>query len=60
MASQSEFDPAELRKRVTSPNGTTERAINSFNADQLPEIFEKAMTACRDRSAELAEQLSQR
>lgn len=46
-------DPAELRRRVTSPNGTTERAIAVFQAGGLDELFVEATQACRDRAAEL-------
>ena len=57
MAEQSEFDPAELRRRVTSPNGTTEQAIKRFIDGNLPELFDEAMQACNDRSVELAREL---
>ncbi|WP_415890003.1 pyrroline-5-carboxylate reductase [Neptuniibacter sp. SY11_33] len=57
MAKESEFDPAELRRRVTSPNGTTEQAIKCFIGGELPELFDDAMKACNDRSVELAEEL---
>ncbi|MDF2182388.1 pyrroline-5-carboxylate reductase [Neptuniibacter sp. CAU 1671] len=57
MANSSEFDPAELRRRVTSPNGTTEQAIRCFTEDQLPEMFNRGMQACYDRSVELAKEL---
>ncbi len=57
MASNSEVDAAELRRRVTSPNGTTERAINSFQAGGFEALVETALTACRDRSVELAAEL---
>ncbi|MFW1677311.1 pyrroline-5-carboxylate reductase [Pontibacter sp. JAM-7] len=57
MANASEFDPAELRRRVTSPKGTTEQAIRCFSEDQLPAIFARGMQACHDRSEELAREL---
>lgn len=57
MASASEHDPAELRRRVTSPNGTTEQAINSFEASGLRNTVAVAMDACSHRAAELAEEL---
>lgn len=59
MASRSDVDPAELRRRVTSPNGTTERAINTFQAEGFEAMVEHALTACRDRSVELAGELCQ-
>lgn len=57
MAIASDVDAAELRRRVTSPNGTTERAIAAFEAGGLRDLFERALTDCRDRSAELAREL---
>ena len=58
MASQSDVDAAELRRRVTSPGGTTEQAILSMQSDGLGNIFEKAMTACRDRAIVMAEEMA--
>ncbi|MFT0213611.1 pyrroline-5-carboxylate reductase [Pseudomonas sp. F1_0610] len=57
MLCESEVDSAELRRRVTSPNGTTEAAINTFLTGGFIELTEKALTAASDRSAELAQQL---
>lgn len=57
MAQGSDVDPAELRRRVTSPNGTTERAIARFERDGLRDIFARALTDCRDRSQQLAREL---
>lgn len=57
MASESEHDAAELRRRVTSPGGTTEQALNTFNAGGLTELYERAVKAAANRGKELAEQL---
>ncbi len=57
MAAASEFSAAELRRRVTSPNGTTERAINSYEDAGLRQIFMDGMQACSDRSEELGREL---
>jgi len=46
-----------LRRRVTSPKGTTEQAINSFENDQIRAMFIRAMTACSNRAVELSELL---
>ncbi len=46
-----------LIDNVTSPGGTTEQALLSFHADQLPKIVSSAFEAARLRSEELAEQL---
>ena len=57
MALESPDDPATLRQKVTSPGGTTEQAILTFEENGLRDIFEQAMTAARDRSISLSEQL---
>ncbi|MBJ9977328.1 pyrroline-5-carboxylate reductase [Pseudomonas sp. S75] len=57
MAVSSEVDAAELRRRVTSPAGTTEAAITSFQANGFEAVVEQALKAAARRSAELAEQL---
>ena len=51
-------DVADLRARVTSKNGTTERAILSFQQNRLDELVEAATKAASDRAAELAKELS--
>jgi len=57
MAVSSDVDAAELRRRVTSPAGTTEAAIKSFQGNAFEAIVEQALQAAATRSAELAEQL---
>lgn len=57
MASSSDSSPADLRRAVTSPKGTTEQAILTFQAAGLEAIVEQAMQACVRRSAELGAQL---
>lgn len=47
-------DPAELRRRVTSPKGTTERAIAVLQDAHLAELFGAATDAALARSRELA------
>lgn len=47
-------DPAELRRRVTSPKGTTERAIAVLQEARLDEVFAKATDAALARARELA------
>lgn len=44
----------ELRENVTSPNGTTAAALNTFGAGELEKLVAKSMKAARDRSIELA------
>ncbi|WLI12975.1 MULTISPECIES: pyrroline-5-carboxylate reductase [Pseudomonas] len=57
MAVASDVDAAELRRRVTSPAGTTEAAIKSFQAGGFEALVEQALGAAAHRSAEMAEQL---
>lgn len=47
-------DPAELRRKVTSPGGTTERAIQCFETAGLRQLVDEATQAAADRAAELA------
>ncbi|GAA3655122.1 pyrroline-5-carboxylate reductase [Microbacterium marinilacus] len=47
-------DPAELRRRVTSPKGTTERAIGVLQDAGLDGVFREATAAALARARELA------
>ncbi|MDN3497200.1 pyrroline-5-carboxylate reductase [Planococcus sp. APC 4015] len=47
-------EPSELRRRVTSPKGTTERAIAVLQAARLDVVFESATDAALARAKELA------
>ena len=47
-------DPAELRRRVTSPKGTTERAIAVLEDADLASLFLRAAEAALARARELA------
>ena len=57
MALDSEVAVAELRRRVTSPGGTTEQALLTFENGGLKPLFAKAMSDCAQRSVELAREL---
>ena len=48
-------DPAELRRRVTSPGGTTERALHVLSQADLPALFGRATDAALARARELAQ-----
>lgn len=58
MALGSEDAPSELRRKVTSPNGTTQAAIESMQANDISRQIVEAMQACADRSQELSEEMS--
>ena len=53
MASSTGVAPAELRRRVTSPGGTTEQAILSFERDDLGKVVDNAMQACANKAADM-------
>ncbi|WP_289282414.1 MULTISPECIES: pyrroline-5-carboxylate reductase [unclassified Methylophaga] len=59
MALESDESACVLRQRVTSPGGTTERALDVFEKGDLRGLFSKALTAAAQRADELAEQLGQ-
>jgi pyrroline-5-carboxylate reductase len=55
LARVSDEDPAQLRKNVTSPNGTTEAALKVLMADDgLEHLMKRAVAAATERSRELA------
>ncbi|TFF23055.1 pyrroline-5-carboxylate reductase [Jiella endophytica] len=52
---RSDDAPSQLRKNVTSPNGTTQAALDVLmGEDRLALLMEEAMRAARDRAEELA------
>ena len=57
MALESSEPAAELRRRVTSPGGTTERAVGILEEGDIRGLFEQALSGARDRAQELAEEL---
>lgn len=58
MAITSSNSPAELRKNVTSPNGTTQAALEVFDRAQISQNIQAALAAVQKRSQELAQELS--
>jgi pyrroline-5-carboxylate reductase len=56
MIEESGKDASTLRREVTSPNGTTAAALNSFAANGLEEIVFAAMRAACNRSKQLGVQ----
>lgn len=59
MALESGESASTLRKQVTSPGGTTERAIHELEDGGLPGLFENALVAAALRARELANELGQ-
>ncbi|KAL4917389.1 pyrroline-5-carboxylate reductase dimerization-domain-containing protein [Aspergillus aurantiobrunneus] len=57
MLTESSDSPTQLRKNVTSPNGTTHAALETFNALGFDKIVDKAVKAATSRAAELGNNL---
>ncbi len=57
MALESDVDLVELRSRVTSPGGTTERAVQSLESSGLRQTVTNAMHAAAERAAEMAREM---
>lgn len=52
-------NPADLRRAVTSPGGTTEQAIKTYTEGGLFDLTEAAMSACARRNDEMTAEYSQ-
>lgn len=55
MLADPDVDPAALRRAVTSPNGTTEAAVDSFLDAGLARVIAEGMRASARRSREISE-----
>lgn len=56
MALEADVDVAELRRQVTSPGGTTEQAILTFQREGFDEIVFDALEAAKNQAKKLSEQ----
>lgn len=50
------LSPAELRARVTSPNGTTHAGLSVLSEHQLPKVIADALLQAKERSREMGHQ----
>lgn len=57
LAENSNEEVAELRARVTSKNGTTERALRSMDANRVKQDIVDAIRAAAERSKEMGDEL---
>src|SRR3990170_997953 len=55
MALEGSEEPRELRRRVTSPGGTTEQAVKVLEEGGLRRLFKNAMQAAGDRARAIAD-----
>jgi pyrroline-5-carboxylate reductase len=58
LALSSDKPASELRRQVTSPGGTTQAAVESFQDQGIEEIFRRAMNSAADRALEMAKDLT--
>lgn len=56
LLSPDDADPAALRKAVTSPGGTTEKAINTFDDQGLRDVIAAGATASAERGDEMEQE----
>lgn len=59
MAITSDDDPDVLRKKVTSPNGTTQAALESMMANNIAQTIQTAMAAAATRSDTLSQEIAE-
>lgn len=57
MLADPQANPADMRRAVTSPKGTTEQAILTFDAQGIPAIIEAGAKAAAARAAQLSAEL---
>ena len=57
MALESDVDLVELRRRVTSPGGTTQAAVENFETAGLRKVVSDAMQAASNRADEMAREM---
>ena len=57
IALEADESPGQLRQRVTSPGGTTEQAIKTFDEGGFTKLVSNALHAARDRSIEISNEL---
>jgi pyrroline-5-carboxylate reductase len=58
MVEHTKEDPAELRRKVTSPNGTTQAAIEELDRHQFSEGIVRAVLRSAERAKEMGEQIA--
>ncbi len=59
MALESKEDAKLLRQRVTSPGGTTERALQVFEQGGIRDLVDRAVAAAAERAGELGKMLGE-
>ena len=60
IALEADESPEALRKKVTSPGGTTQQALETFEQGGFSQLVSKALHAARDRSIEMSKELGEK
>lgn len=60
MALEGHEEPSQLRRRVTSPGGTTEQAVKVLEQGDIRHLFKKAVQAAVNRAREIADMFGKR
>jgi pyrroline-5-carboxylate reductase len=58
MVELTQEDPAELRRKVTSPNGTTQAALETLDKHQFGEGIARAVARAAERAKELGDAIA--
>ncbi|MBM6552023.1 pyrroline-5-carboxylate reductase [Marinomonas ostreistagni] len=58
MATTLEDDIAQLRRNITSPNGTTQAALETLEEQGIEGIINAALTSCAERSKQLGKEFA--
>jgi pyrroline-5-carboxylate reductase len=58
MVQQTQEDPAELRRKITSPNGTTQAAIEAMDRHHFSDAVVSAVLRSAERAKEIGEQIA--
>lgn len=58
MVTELDDDIAQLRRNITSPNGTTQAALETLEDKGIAELFSAAVDACAQRSKELGKEFA--
>ncbi len=57
LAMESDDSPAELRRKVTSPGGTTEKGLQQLELGKIDQLIENTLKAAIQRSIEMGDEL---
>ena len=58
MVTELDEDIAQLRRNITSPNGTTQAALETLEEQGVATLITSAVDACANRSKELGKQFA--